>query len=205
MLNTVYKLPFDRSALEPHMSSNTLAFHYDRHHKGYAKKLEKLVKGTGYEVLSLEEMIVKARKEAQIDILNNAAQVWNHNFFWKSLSPNGGKPDGRIKNLIAAGFENFGDFKDEFRSAATGLFGSGWVWLVLDKGEISIITSSNADSPVGTDLIPLLTLDVWEHAYYLDYQNERAEFVDAFLDNLVNWNFVAANLKSKTKALGQAA
>lgn len=205
MLNTVYKLPFDRSALEPHMSSSTLSFHYDRHHKGYAKKLEKLVKGTDYENLSLEEMIVKARREAQIDILNNAAQVWNHNFFWKSLSPNGGKPDGRIKNLIAARYENFGDFKDEFRSAAIGLFGSGWVWLVLDKGEISILTSSNADSPVGTDLTPLLTLDVWEHAYYLDYQNERAGFVDAFLDNLVNWNFVAANLKSKAKALGQAA
>lgn len=196
MLKTVYKLPFDRSALEPHMSSNTLSYHYDRHHKGYANKLEKLVKGTDYESLSLEEMIVKARKEAQIDILNNAAQVWNHNFFWKSLSPNGGKPDGRIKNLIEAHYRNFADFKDEFRSAAIGLFGSGWVWLVLDQGEIRIITSSNADSPVGTDLIPLLTLDVWEHAYYLDYQNERPGFVDAYLDHLVNWNFVAANLKS---------
>lgn len=197
MLNTVYKLPFDRSALEPHMSSKTLSFHYDRHHKGYAKKLEKLVKGTDYEKLSLEEMIVKARKEAQIDILNNAAQVWNHNFFWKSLSPNGGKPDGRIKDLIETRFKDFGDFKDEFRSAAIGLFGSGWVWLVLDRGEIRIITTSNADAPVGTNLIPLLTLDVWEHAYYLDYQNERAGFVDAFLDNLVNWNFVAANLKAQ--------
>ena len=203
MSKTVYKLPFDRSALEPHMSSNTLSFHYDRHHKGYAKKLEKLVKDTDYENLSLEETIVKARKEAQIDILNNAAQVWNHNFFWKSLSPNGGKPDGRIKNLIEARFNDVGEFNDQFRSAATGLFGSGWVWLVLDGGEISIITSSNADSPVGTDLIPLLTLDVWEHAYYLDYQNERAGFVDAFLDNLVNWNFVAANLESRS--VGKAA
>ena len=203
MLNTVYKLPFDNSALEPHMSSNTLSYHYDRHHKGYAKKLEKLVKGTDYESLSLEEMIVKARKEAQIDILNNAAQVWNHNFFWKSLSPNGGKPDGRIKNLIQTSFKDFGDFRDEFRSAATGLFGSGWVWLVLNSGEIRIITSGNADSPVGTNLIPLLTLDVWEHAYYLDYQNDRAGFVDAFLDNLVNWNFVAANIKARQ--LGRAA
>lgn len=203
MSKTVYKLPFDRSALEPHMSSNTLSFHYDRHHKGYARKLEKLAKGTDYENLSLEETIVKARKEAQIDILNNAAQVWNHNFFWKSLSPNGGKPDGRIKNLIEARFNDVGEFNDQFRAAATGLFGSGWVWLVLDGGEISIITSSNADSPVGTDLIPLLTLDVWEHAYYLDYQNERAGFVDAFLDNLVNWNFVAANLESRS--VGKAA
>jgi len=198
MSKTVYELPFDRNALEPHMSSNTLSFHYDRHHKGYAKKLEKLVKDTDYENLSLEETIVKARKEAQIDILNNAAQVWNHNFFWKSLSPNGGTPDGRIKNLIEARFNDVGEFNDAFRSAATGLFGSGWVWLVLDGGEISIITSSNADSPVGTDLIPLLTLDVWEHAYYLDYQNDRAGFVDAFLDHLVNWNFVAATLESRS-------
>lgn len=198
MSKTVYELPFDRNALEPHMSSNTLSFHYDRHHKGYAKKLEKLVKDTDYENLSLEETIVKARKEAQIDILNNAAQVWNHNFFWKSLSPNGGTPDGRIKNLIEARFNDVGEFNDTFRSAATGLFGSGWVWLVLDGGEISIITSSNADSPVGTDLIPLLTLDVWEHAYYLDYQNDRAGFVDAFLDHLVNWNFVAATLESRS-------
>ena len=203
MLNTVYQLPFDKSALEPHMSSNTLSYHYDRHHKGYAKKLEKLVKETDYEELSLEDMIVKARKEAQIDILNNAAQVWNHNFFWKSLAPNGGKPDGPIKNLIEARFRDLDDFKDEFRSAAIGLFGSGWVWLVLDQGEISIITSSNADSPVGTDLVPLLTLDVWEHAYYLDYQNERAGFVDAFLDKLVNWDFATANLKSKS--VGRAA
>ncbi|MBU2675512.1 MAG: superoxide dismutase [Gammaproteobacteria bacterium] len=203
MSNTVYKLPFDKNALEPHMSSKTLSFHYDRHHKGYADKLEKLVKGTDYEGLSLEETIVKARKEAQIDILNNAAQVWNHNFFWKSLSPNGGKPDGRIKNLIEARFNDVGEFKDKFRSAAAGLFGSGWVWLVLDQGQIRILTTSNADSPVGTNLIPLLTLDVWEHAYYLDYQNERAGFVDAFLDNLINWNFVAANIKSGT--LGRAA
>ena len=203
MSNTVCKLPFDKSALEPHMSSNTLSYHYDRHHKGYAKKLEKLVKETDYEGLSLEDMIVKARKEAQIDILNNAAQVWNHNFFWKSLSPSSGKPDGRLKNLIEARFKDFDDFKDEFRSAAISLFGSGWAWLVLDQGEISIITSSNADSPVGTDLVPLLTLDVWEHAYYLDYQNERAGFVDAFLDKLVNWDFAAANLKSKS--VGRAA
>ncbi|MBT8089840.1 MAG: superoxide dismutase [Gammaproteobacteria bacterium] len=203
MSKTVNKLPFDKSALEPYMSSNTISYHYDRHHKGYAKKLEKLVKGTDYEGLSLEEMIVRARKEAQIDILNNAAQVWNHNFFWKSLSPNGGKPNGRIKNLVEVSFKNFGDFENEFRSAATGLFGSGWVWLVLDRGKIRITTSSNADSPVGTDLVPLLTLDVWEHAYYLDYQNERAGFVDAFLDKLVNWDFAAANLESE--AAGRAA
>jgi Fe-Mn family superoxide dismutase len=172
-----------------------MSYHYDEHHGGYVDKLNALIEGTDYDKLSLEQIIVEARKRAGIDILNNAAQVWNHGFLWKSMSPNGGrKPEGRIKEMIESQYEDFDDFKQQFRKAALGLFGSGWIWLVLDQGKVRIMTTGNADTPVGTNLVPLLTFDVWEHAYYLDYQNVRGKYVDAFLDNLVNWSFAADNV-----------
>ena len=188
-------LPYGRSALEPYISRKTMSYHYDEHHGGYVDKLNALIEGTDYDKLSLEQIIVEARKRAGIDILNNAAQVWNHGFLWKSMSPNGGrKPEGRIKEMIESQYEDFDDFKQQFRKAALGLFGSGWIWLVLDQGKVRIMTTGNADTPVGTNLVPLLTFDVWEHAYYLDYQNVRGKYVDAFLDNLVNWSFAADNV-----------
>ena len=193
------ELPYAHDALEPHMSRETLLFHYDKHHTGYATKLESLIEGTSYEKLDLEDIIEAARRRGDIDVLNNAAQVWNHNFFWNSLSPKGGKPDGAIKDLVEKQFNSLEEFKLAFREAAAGLFGSGWVWLVIENGELSIVTSVNAESPVGTDQVPLLTLDVWEHAYYIDYRNRRVAFADTFLDNLVNWRFAAENLNAVHK------
>jgi Fe-Mn family superoxide dismutase len=193
-------LPYDKDALEPYLSEKTLSFHYDKHHLGYVSKLNDMIRGTAYESLPLEEIISRARANGESSLFNNAAQAWNHDFFWKSMSPNGGKPDGRIKDVIEAGFGSINDFKERFRKAATGRFGSGWVWLVVDHNEIRIISTGNAETPVGTALKPLLVLDVWEHAYYLDYQNDRKRFVDAYLDNLINWNYAEANLdESETR------
>lgn len=195
MTNKQCDLPFERDALEPYMSSETLLYHYDKHHKGYVSKLESLIDGTEYEKLELESIIDIARRNGDINVLNNAAQTWNHNFFWNSLSPNGGKPDGAIRDLVEKQFNGIEDFKRAFLDAATGLFGSGWVWLVVENGELRIVQSANAETPLGTEQTPLLTLDVWEHAYYVDYRNRRAEFAEAFLENLVNWDFAAANLE----------
>lgn len=194
-------LPYDSNALEPHVSEETLSYHYGRHHKGYVDKLNKLIEGTSFADMALERMIAKARTRAEIDVLNNALQAWNHAFLWESMTPDGGgKPDGRIKELVETHYGNLDAFKDEFRKAALGLFGSGWVWLVVDRGELRIITTGNADSPIGTRLVPLLVLDVWEHAYYLDYQNDRKRYVDAFLDKLINWKFAAENLEKIPQA-----
>ncbi len=190
------KLPYAMDALEPHISTDTMELHYGKHHRGYVDKLNKLIEGTHFENLPLEQIIVSARDSAEIDILNNAAQAWNHAFFWQSLSPSGqSEPDGRIRDLIEDEFGDIDKFKDEFRSAATSQFGSGWTWLVLDAGKLRIMSTTNADSPVGTHMTPLLTLDVWEHAYYLDYQNERARYVDAFLDTLIDWRFALDNVQ----------
>lgn len=190
------KLPYAMDALEPHISTDTMELHYGKHHRGYVDKLNKLIEGTHFEDLPLEQIIVSARDSAEIDILNNAAQAWNHAFFWQSLSPSGqSEPDGRIRDLIEDEFGDIDKFKDEFRSAATSQFGSGWTWLVLDAGKLRIMSTTNADSPVGTHMTPLLTLDVWEHAYYLDYQNERARYVDAFLDTLIDWRFALDNVQ----------
>jgi len=188
-------LPYATNALEPHFSNETMRYHYEKHHRGYVDKLNALIKDTPYDALSLPQIIDRARETVQLDILNNALQTWNHGFFWESLSPEGGdKPRGRIKDAIEKEFKNFDRFASEFRSAAIDLFGSGWVWLVKDNGRLRIITTGNGDSPVNTHLTPLLALDVWEHAYYLDYKNARADYVDAFLIHLINWDFAAANL-----------
>ena len=189
-------LPYDHDALEPHISAKTMELHYGKHHRGYVDKLNKLIEGTQFEDLPLEQIIVSARERAEIDILNNAAQAWNHTFFWQSLSPTGqSEPVGRIRDLIEDEFGGIDKFKKEFRAAATSQFGSGWTWLVLDSGKLRIMSTTNADSPIGTHMTPLLTLDVWEHAYYLDYQNERARYVDAFLDKLIDWRFALDNVQ----------
>ena len=194
MAHSLPNLPYDMDALEPHVSAETLSYHYDKHHRGYVNKLNKKIEGSSYEDLPLEQVIVNARNNADIDVLNNAAQAWNHDFLWKSMSPNGGgAPDGALKQLLDGAFKDTDGFKDEFKQAASSLFGSGWTWLVLERGKPKILNTSNADSPVGTDMVPLLVLDVWEHAYYLDYQNERGKYIESFLENLVNWDFAAAN------------
>ncbi len=200
MTHVLPNLPYDMDALDPHVSAETLSYHYDKHHRGYIDKLNKQIEGSSYDGLPLEQVIITARNKADIDVLNNAAQAWNHDFLWKSMSPNGGgTPDGALKQLLDGAFKNTDVFKTEFKKAASSLFGSGWTWLVLERGKPKILNTSNADSPVGTQLIPLLVLDVWEHAYYLDYQNERARYIDSFLDNLVNWDFAAQNLNISEK------
>ncbi len=188
-------LPYELDALEPHISERALSVHVNRHHKGYIDKLNKAVEGTAYQNADLEDVVVQSREKADTAVFRNAAQAWNHDFFWQSMSPKGGEPTGKIKNLIDLSFGDLAKFKREFKDAAAGLFGSGWTWLVLDQGRLSVITGPNADTPLGTHLTPLLTLDVWEHAYYLDYQSDRGGFIDAFLDNLINWDFAASNLE----------
>lgn len=201
MAHTLPNLPYDMDALEPHVSAETLSCHYGKHHRGYVDKLNKQIEGTTYQALSLEKIILNARSRADIDILNNAAQAWNHDFLWKSMSPSGGgAPGGALKQVLDGAFKDTDCFKSEFRAAALSLFGSGWTWLVLERGKPKIMNTTNADSPIGTALVPLLVLDVWEHAYYLDYQNERAKYIDAFLNNLANWDFAAQNLNIKEKA-----
>ena len=196
MTITQSTLPYEYNALEPHISAETLTYHYDRHHRAYVDKLNKLIDGTSYAGLPLEDIVTKARDGAAIDILNNALQAWNHAFLWESMSPNGGSiPEGRIKELVEESFGSLDAFRRQFRDAALSHFGSGWVWLVLDGAKLRILTTVNADSPIGTRMVPLLTLDVWEHAYYIDYRNERERYVDAFLDKLINWKFAAENLR----------
>jgi len=194
------KLPYEQDALEPHVSARTLSFHYGKHHRGYVDKLNKLIDGTSYESLSLEDIIATARQNGDIDILNNASQVWNHTFLWASMAPSGAtQPNGQIKEMIDEAFGDLERFRQSFRKAALSHFGSGWIWLVQDGTSLRIITTGNADSPVGTLLTPLMTLDVWEHAYYLDYQNNRADYTDSFLEQLINWDFVAANIVNVAK------
>lgn len=199
-------LPYRYDALEPHISANTLRYHHDRHHNGYIGKLNGLIEDTDYEGLSLEDIIARARGESRMRILVNAAQSWNHAFLWESMSPSGETaPEGRIKNLVEESFGSVETFKSEFRDAALNLTGSGWVWLVEDRDKLRVIATINADTPVGTSMNPLLVLDVWEHAYYLDYQNLRADYVEAFLDKLINWKFAASNLRPERPSLEEVA
>jgi len=185
-------LPYPKDALEPTMSSLTVDLHYEKHHKGYLEKLRGLIEGTAKGQLGLEELILTTEG----DLFNNAAQVWNHHFFWRCMRPKGGgKPEGKLRDALEADFGSFDRFRTEFSAAANGEFGSGWAWLVEDAtGHLRVCNSSDAENPLKQQAVPLLTLDVWEHAYYLDYRNERARYVDGFLDRLLNWDFVAANL-----------
>ena len=188
------ELPYNLDALEPYISCQTVGFHYLKHHKGYVEKLNKLISGTQFETMTLEEIIIAAHKKNEyLDIYNNAAQVWNHNFYWQSLNPDGGEPNKKLLEKIEETFGSFNDFKDTMRQKALEQFGSGWAWLAEDSnGNLLCYNTSNADNPLIFGHTPLLTIDVWEHAYYLDSQNLRADYVNKVLDNLLNWQ----NLKA---------
>jgi Fe-Mn family superoxide dismutase len=190
-------LPYSKEALEPHMSARTLEFHHDKHHQAYVTNLNGLVKDTPMANQSLEEVIrATAKDDSKAGIFNNAAQVWNHTFFWNCMKPQGGgKASGDLAKRIDQAFGGFDKFKEQFKQAAVTQFGSGWAWLVLDGGQLKVTKTPNAVNPMAQGQTALLTVDVWEHAYYLDYQNRRPDFVQTFLDNLVNWDFVAQNLQ----------
>ena len=184
------ELPYAQDALEPHISSNTLSFHYGKHHNAYVTNLNKLIEGGELENLSLEEIILKSDG----GVFNNAAQVWNHTFYWESMKPNGGgNPSGELAKKIDEDFGSFDKFKEEFATAGATQFGSGWAWLVLENGKLKVTKTANAETPLTQGQTPLLTMDVWEHAYYLDYQNKRPDYISTFLDKLVNWDFAAKN------------
>ncbi|MGL5082865.1 MAG: superoxide dismutase [Microcoleaceae cyanobacterium] len=195
-------LPYAADALESSgMSAQTFSFHHGKHHAAYVNNLNKMIEGTDLAGKSLEE-IVKATvgDSAKAGIFNNAAQVWNHSFFWQCMKPSGGgQPSGALAKKISADFGSFDKFVEAFKTAATTQFGSGWAWLVLDGGTLKVTKTLNAENPLTTGVTPLLTLDVWEHAYYLDFQNARPGYIDNFLSKLVNWDFVAANLARALK------
>lgn len=190
MAFTLPELPYSKDALSPHISAETLEYHYGKHHNAYVTNLNKLVEGTAHAEKSLEEII----KSSEGGLFNNAAQVWNHSFYWKCLSPKGGgEPTGSLAEAITASFGSFAKFKEDFTQAALTQFGSGWAWLVKNEGgALEIVKTPNADTPLTSGATPLLTCDVWEHAYYVDYRNARPKYVEAFW-NLVNWDFVAEN------------
>ena len=192
MTHKLPELPYAMDALQPHISKETLEFHYGKHHNAYVTNLNNLVPGTEFESLSLEEIILKTTAGG---IFNNAAQVWNHSFYWNCLSPNGGGvPTGKLLKAINESFGSFDEFKAQFTKSAVTNFGSGWTWLVKNSdGTIELLNTSNAGTALTTGKRPLLTCDVWEHAYYVDYRNARPQYIDAFW-NLVNWNFVEHNL-----------
>jgi len=192
MTHTLPELPYAKDALLPHISPETLDFHYGKHHQAYVTNLNKLVVGTEFESLSLEEIIKQAPAGG---VFNNAAQVWNHSFYWNCLSPDGGgEPTGELAEKINAAFGSFAEFKTQFTQLAITTFGSGWAWLILNAdGALEMVSTSNAGTPLADGTKALLTVDVWEHAYYVDYRNARPQYVDAFW-NLVNWDFVSSNL-----------
>ena len=189
---TLPELPYALDALAPHISKETVEYHYGKHHAAYVNNLNKLIPGTEFEKLTLEEII----KKSSGGIFNNAAQVWNHTFYWHCLSPNGGgEPKGKLAELINQSFGSFTAFKDQFTQTALTTFGSGWAWLVQDEhGALKIVSTSNAATPMTSKQNALLTCDVWEHAYYIDYRNLRPDYVNAFWA-LVNWEFVSQNLR----------
>lgn len=191
------KLPYEKNALDPVISANALSFHHGKHHQTYITNLNNLIKDHHFSSLSLEEIIKKtARDLNEIAIFNNAAQVWNHTFYWHCMQKNGGgKPRVNLLRQIERDFDNYDNFRAEFSKAALSQFGSGWAWLIWDNDQqrLLVIKTGNADLPMIHGQVALLTLDVWEHAYYIDYQNRRADYVNAFLDQLVNWQFAEEN------------
>ncbi|MBA0014590.1 MAG: Superoxide dismutase [Fe] [Nitrosomonadaceae bacterium] len=189
-------LPFADNALDPVISANTLSFHYGKHHKTYVDNLNKLVTGTELADLSLEQVIAASSGRAdKVGIFNNAAQIWNHTFYWNSLTPRGGgEPPAALKQKIEADFGTVEGCKQELVAAATTQFGSGWAWLVQDGGKLKVVKTANANVPSTEGMKPLLVIDVWEHAYYLDYQNRRVDYVNATIDRLINWGFAEKNL-----------
>ena len=185
-------LPFEKNALDPHISERTIEFHYGKHHNAYVVNLNKFIEGTDLAGQDLETIINKTSNDAsKASIFNNAAQVWNHSFYWKCMKPGGGGvPSGVIAEKINSDFGSFEKFIEEFKNAGVTQFGSGWAWLVLKEGRLEIMKTLNADTPIAHGLKPVLTVDVWEHAYYLDYQNRRPDYLGTFIDHLINWDFV---------------
>ncbi|NBC23697.1 MAG: superoxide dismutase [Fe] [Gammaproteobacteria bacterium] len=191
------KLPYEENALDPVISADTLRFHHGKHHKAYVDTLNKLLENEDkLAALSLEDLIREIATDSDRGkMFNQAAQVWNHTFYWNSMAPKGGgKPTGALKDKIDSDLGGYDAFRDAFKTAATSQFGSGWAWLIVDNGKLAITNTANAHTPVEEGKTPLLTIDVWEHAYYLDYQNRRPDYVDAYLDKLVNWEFAEQNL-----------
>jgi len=185
-------LPFERTALEPHISGETIDYHYGKHHKAYVDNLNKMIAGTEFESMPLEDII----RKSQGAMFNNAAQVWNHTFYWNCLKPNaGGEPSGKLADAIVKAFGSLDKFKEQFSDLAVKTFGSGWAWLVQRAdGGLALVSTQNAVTPLTSDDIPLMTCDVWEHAYYIDYRNARPKYVEAFW-SLVNWDFAASNMR----------
>lgn len=196
---TIPELPYDKKALEPYISENTLNFHYDKHHKGYYDTLNTIILDHKLKFKTLEDVIMRSAHDAALlALFNSAAQAWNHTFYWQSMKPSGGgQPKGALLEAINEQFGSYDDFKKQFIEAGAKLFGSGWVWLVLDGKRLKIVATSNADLPLIHNQKALLVYDVWEHAYYLDYQNRRKDYVTAFLDHLVNWDFAEQNFEKQ--------
>ena len=196
MAHTLPALPYGLDALEPNISRSTLEFHHGKHHAAYVTNLNNLVAGTDLEAKSLEDTITAVAGDAgKAGVFNNAAQVWNHSFYWQCMKPGGGgQPSGALADKINADFGSYEAFVEQFKTAGATQFGSGWAWLVLDGGTLKVTKTANADLPLAHGQTALLTMDVWEHAYYLDYQNRRPDYMTTFLEKLVNWDFVAANL-----------
>ncbi|WP_375203725.1 superoxide dismutase [Hyphococcus sp.] len=191
-------LPYEKSALAPHISKETLEFHHDKHHAAYVDKTNAAIKGTPLDDASIEEIVKAAAEKGDQGLFNNAAQTWNHTFYWNSMSPNGGgAPSGQLAELIDAAFGDYEGFKKAFADAGATQFGSGWAWLVAKDGKLEVRKTLNAETPLTeAGVTPLLTMDVWEHAYYLDYQNKRPDYISTFLDKLVNWDFASDNLRN---------
>jgi Fe-Mn family superoxide dismutase len=187
MAFTLPELPYEMSALEPYLSAETFEYHYGKHHKTYLDTLNSMIEGTDEESQSLEEIIMSSEGKK----FNQAAQVWNHTLYWNSMAPGGGgAPTGAAGDAVNEAFGGYDKFRDEFKTAATGQFGSGWTWLTLDGGQLAISSTGNADLPMKHGQTAVLTCDVWEHAYYIDYRNKRPDYVDAFLDHLINWRLL---------------
>lgn len=201
---TLPELPYAKDALAPHISAETLEYHHGKHHNAYVTKLNELLPGSGFEDKGLEDIILAtAKDDSKQGMFNQAAQVWNHTFYWNCMTPNGGgEATGDLQAKIAEDFGSFENFREEFKNAALTQFGSGWAWLVADEvgGKLSIIKTANADTPLAHGKVAVLTCDVWEHAYYVDYRNARPNYVDTFLDKLVNWDY--ANAKFNGQAAG---
>ena len=198
MAFTLPDLPYAKDALAPHISSDTLDFHHGKHHKTYVDKANAALEGSSYDGSDLEATVQKSWDAKDMGMFNNAAQIWNHTFYWNSMSPNGGgKPTGEVADAIEKSFGSYDNFAKEFTTAGAGQFGSGWAWLVKNGDKLEVRKTPNAETPLTeAGVTPLITMDVWEHAYYLDYQNRRPDYMGAFLEHLINWDFANANLRA---------
>jgi Fe-Mn family superoxide dismutase len=195
MAFTLPDLPFERDALAPHMSAETLDFHHGKHHKAYVDKVNGLLGDTDLEGASLVEVIQAAHERRDRPLFNNSAQIWNHSFFWQCLAPEGStRPSGKLRDMIATAFGGEQQLLDKLATESTSHFASGWGWLILNNGKLEVTSLHDADTPAAHGMTPLLTIDVWEHAYYIDYRNDRAKFVKTVLEKIINWDFVAKNL-----------